>query len=352
MKTTDATYTVHGSSEARAILREHRPIDLHADTLMWDRFGYDMLQRHAPPLPGARIMGHVDLPRMLDVPMGAQFFGIVTVPVPTRANRPSVIRQISSLHRSATQSGGRLAIATDMLDAIAATRKNAVAAYVGVEGAHALDHDATNVEAYARIGMRYLGLGHFTANDCCRPSGGFGTDESRGLTSFGYSVIHECIRHGVVVDVAHCNRRGFIEACSTLRQNWQPAIVSHTGVRGVHDHWRNIDDLQLRAVADTGGVVGIIFAGVFLGGDDPDAVVRHMTHVAETVGDDHVALGSDYDGFVKPVRGLTEIGMLPNLVDAMLRAKWKPARIEKALRTNVLRVLRDAPAKWDVTRLA
>jgi membrane dipeptidase len=123
----------------------------------------------------------------------------------------------------------------------------------------------------------------------------------------------------------------------------RPLIVSHTGVSGANQHWRNIDDDQIRAVAKTGGVVGIIFAPRFLGGDGLDDVVRHLRHVVDVGGEDVPALGSDWDGMIIPTPDLCDAAHLPLLTDAMLAAGFSETLIGKILRGNALRVLRDCP---------
>jgi membrane dipeptidase len=120
--------------------------------------------------------------------------------------------------------------------------------------------------------------------------------------------------------------------------------VSHTGVGGVHPHWRNIDDAQLRAVADNGGCVGIIFARKFLGGATIEAVVDHLLHVVDVAGEDVAALGSDFDGFVVPPEGLEDVAGMPNLTVALSRRGVPPRVLEKILGGNVLRVLDAVPA--------
>jgi membrane dipeptidase len=122
-------------------------------------------------------------------------------------------------------------------------------------------------------------------------------------------------------------------------------MVSHTGVTGVHPHWRNIDDEQLRAVADKGGCVGIIFARRFLGSTSIEAVVDHLLHVIDVAGDGVPALGSDFDGFVVPPEGLEDVAALPNLTVALSRRGVPPRVLEKILGGNVLRVL-DAVPSW------
>jgi membrane dipeptidase len=118
--------------------------------------------------------------------------------------------------------------------------------------------------------------------------------------------------------------------------------VSHTGVLGAFDHWRNIDDAQLRAVADKGGVVGVIFCPRYVGGDGLEPVVHHLKHILDVVGEDAPALGSDWDGFIIPTRELADPRGLPLLTDALLRAGISERTIGKILRGNVMRVLAEA----------
>lgn len=330
---------LYGSESARNIHRACPPIDMHADPLMWVRWiGYDLTKRHHPPLPNAAWLGHVDLPRLNDAGVGAQIFGLVSLPIGKSSCFRAVMEQITLLKRICRQHPELIVHARTAEVMIDIRISGRVAALLGVEGAHALDGDLNNFHRLAEAGVKLFGLAHFSANEACCPSGGVGKDDSRGLTDFGRALVGECEKAGVIVDLAHINRAGFMEVC---RMSRQPAVVSHTGVCGVHPHWRNIDDEQLRAVADTGGVVGIIFAPVFLGGDGVEAVVRHVEHVINTVGEDHVALGSDYDGMVTPATGLKEVSMLPNLTDAFLARKWSFYRIYKILRRNVLRVIND-----------
>jgi membrane dipeptidase len=115
--------------------------------------------------------------------------------------------------------------------------------------------------------------------------------------------------------------------------------VSHTGVLGAFKHWRNIDDEQLRAVADKGGCVGVIFCPRYIGGDGLEPVVKHLRHILDIVGEDAAALGSDWDGFIVPTTPLNNPAGLPLLTDALLAAGVPDRVIGKILRENVLRVL-------------
>ena len=328
---------VRGSADARALHDAHPAIDLHADTLMWSRWiGYDLGVRHQPLLPASAFFGHVDVPRLVEGGIGAQFFGLVSLPVAGRGNVRAIDEQIDALdaHISARRGGLRKVRSAE--DVELARREGATCALLGIEGAHALDGDLDRVDHFARRGVRYLGLLHFTANEAGYPAYGTGRRDAYGLTAWGQKLVRRCEAASVIVDLAHINRRGFLDACNLATR---PLIVSHTGVTGANQHWRNIDDEQIRAIAGKGGVVGIIFCPRFLGGDSIDDVVRHLRHVIDVAGEDTPALGSDWDGMIVPTPDLRDAAHLPLLTDAMLRAGFGETVIGKILRGNALRVL-------------
>ncbi len=147
----------------------------------------------------------------------------------------------------------------------------------------------------------------------------------------------------MLVDLAHISRRGFWDALGAHDPDLPP-VVSHTGVCGVHPSWRNLDDDQIRAVADRGGVVGIMFHRGFLGRParavTAEAVVAHLAHLIAVGGEDVAALGSDYDGMIVPPRDLRTVVGWPALVD---RICWPPGfsedRVVRVLGGNYLRVV-------------
>jgi membrane dipeptidase len=330
---------MRGTEQARALHAANPAIDLHADTLMWSRWlGYDLHQAHEPPLWRAALGGHVDVPRLRQGGVGAQFFSLVSLPVADRVRGQArvVSEQIDVLVDAIARQPADLRLARTGADIDACRREGAIAALLGIEGAHALDGDLDQVQAFARRGVRYLGLLHLTANEAGYPAYGLGRHDHEGLTPWGFDLVRRCEASGVLVDLAHINRRGFLDACAVATR---PLIVSHTGVLGVFEHWRNIDDSQLRAVAEKGGVVGVIFYPRYLGGDGLDPVVKHLLHIIDVVGEDAPALGSDWDGFIVPTRELADPRGLPLLTDALLAAGVSERVIGKILRGNVLRVL-------------
>jgi membrane dipeptidase len=333
--------------EARALHAECCVLDLHADTAkLMDKLGYDLAIRHDRPMPRrVNLIGHVDLPRMREGGVAGQFFSFWTAPYPEAGCARSVADQLDAIDAAIAAHPAELAWTRTGADVRAAKAAGQIAALGGIEGGQALEGELDAIAAFARRGVRYLGLLHFSANAIGRPAKGRGSDADAGLTGFGRDVVRECERCGVIVDLAHINRRGYFDA---LELATLPPMVSHTGVLGVHPHWRNVDDDQLRAVADKGGCVGVIFARRYLGSASIDAVVDHLLHIIDVAGDDLPALGSDFDGFVVPPEGLEDVAALPNLTVALSRRGVPTRVLEKILGGNVLRVLDAVPARVEL----
>jgi membrane dipeptidase len=329
--------------EAREFHRQVCVIDLHADTAkLMDKLGYDLGARHERTMPGfANWLGHVDLPRMRDGGVAGQFFSFWTTPYPERGCAQSVLRQLDAIDAAVARQPDEVVWALTAEQIRAAQARGQVAALGGIEGGQALEGNLDWLATFARRGVRYLGLLHFSANALGSPARGRGADSTRGLTPLGFQAIGEAERCGIIVDLAHINRRGFFDA---LAASTRPPMVSHTGVLGVHQHWRNIDDEQVRAIADRGGCIGVIFASRYLGGSSIDAVVDHLLHIIRVAGDDVVALGSDFDGFVSPPTGLEDVSCLPNLTVRLSQRGVSLATLEKLLGGNVLRLLDEARA--------
>jgi len=332
--------------DARALHDSTPVLDLHADTAkLMDRIGFDLAGRHPRVMPGPwNYVGHVDLPRLREGGVAGQFFGLWTVPYPERGCAASVHRQLDALDLAIDLNPEQITWAMTPAEIRAAKASGRIAALGGIEGAQALESDPATIEGFAARGVRYLGLLHFTANSVGSPARGRGADPDQGLTGLGIEIVRELERCGVVVDLAHINRTGFFQA---LEIATAPPMVTHTGVTGVHEHWRNIDDAQLRALAAKGGCCGIIFAKRFLGGASLEAVVDHVMHVIDVAGEDVPALGSDFDGFVVPPEGLEDVACMPNLTAALSRRGLPVRVLEKVLGENVLRVLGDVePVAW------
>ena len=330
------------SDVALRIMEDAPAIDLHVHTLLWSYlFGFDPAKHHDRRHGIPFFQRWTDLPRTADGLTGVQFQSLASLPIfGERFAYRTVNRQIDCLDRL-VEKHPELVVKARSLEDVAQARIDGKIAYLlGVEGAHGLGGKLENVEKLAKRGVRYLCLAHFSRNRACWPSVGFKANSYMGLTGFGRELISACEENGVIVDLAHMNQRGFFEV--TYRAT-KPFIVSHTGVKGAFNHSRNLDDEQIRMVADSGGLIGVMFVAWVLGGPSIQMPSLHLDHIVNLVGDDHVAIGSDLDSPVKMSPQLSESSMMPNLVETLLWLEWSEERIAKLLRSNVLRLLQAVP---------
>lgn len=316
-------------------------VDLHADTLIPMRaVGYTFGVRHRNAFLQSHGFYHCDLPRFRESGMTGQFFGLVTFPFPQHGCADACLRQARRLEETCRRYGLRFSRTAD--DIRRAKREGRMAALMGIEGGHNIEGNLEHLRSVHRAGVRYLGLCHFSSNQICATSGGIGASADAPLTGFGRDVVREMNRLGMLVDLAHVGRRAFLDAA---RLSSHPVIVSHTGIRAARPLWRNIDDEQIRTVAETDGVIGIIFAWRYLGErhGGVEMLAPHFEHVRRLVGARHLALGSDYDGAVEPVRGLENVSDLPKVTALLQKMGWREEEIRGVLGENALRVLDAVP---------
>jgi membrane dipeptidase len=205
------------------------------------------------------------------------------------------------------------------------------ACFIAVQGGNAV----RDVDALPPVVSRVT-LVHLTRSALGAPSAPLGG--AGGLTGAGRRYVEGLNARRVLVDLAHASPRTFWDALD-VHDRSLPPIVSHTGVSAVHHSWRNVDDDQIRAVADRGGVVGIMYHRGFLGGSTSEAVLRHVEHVVRVAGEDAAALGSDWDGLIVTPRNMATAADLPVLVRGMLDRGWPSGRVAKVLGGNYLRVV-------------
>lgn len=328
---------------ARA-LHDAAPVcDLHADTFIAVRyFGADIRRKNPPPLGWNPLRLHCDLPRFREGGMRGQGFGVVIPPFVRAGERwTHAKRTLRQMERTFARCAAEVGLALEPDDVLARRAEGRLAGFIGVEGGHALDGDPDRVVTLRERGVSYLGLCHFGTNDLVAASGAK-RPPYRGLGPIGGEVIDRCNERGVLVDLAHCHEVSFFEAVARSRA---PVVVTHGAARALADHHRNLSDAQLRAIAASGGVVGVIFYPWYLSlklRDDVERVVDHMDHIAAVAGPGHVALGSDFDGFVWSVQGLPDVAALPRLTEALVARGWTDEDVRGALGENFLRCWRRA----------
>lgn len=325
--------------------------DMHADSLLWDR---DLLRR------GTR--GHVDIPRLVEANVALQFFTVVTktprnlnierndddtdnvTPLAVAERWPvaawwslkeRALYQARKLHDVEARSGGNFVIIKTASDLSRFLERRVrepriVAGLLGIEGAHALDADLSNLDALYDAGFRMMAPTHFFDNEWGGSAHGV---NKGGLTEGGRELIRRMEAKRMLVDVAHASAQT-IDDVLTLAT--RPVLVSHTGVRGTCDNTRNLSDDQLRRIAATGGVVGIGYWDTATCGTDARAVARSIRYAANVVGVEHVALGSDFDGAVVAPFDVTGI---VGVTDALLAENFSEDEIKLIMGGNVFRLL-------------
>ena len=326
------------SDEARALHEQALIVDLHCDVLLTTTFlKWDWARRHRPnPVPGALLMGHVDIPRLRQGNVGCMALGVVTSPLAGRRGPVKIERMLDRMDEKLKLHPDHLELATTTQAIHQVRQRDRIACFAGLEGAHGLVGKLDRLEHYRDRGMRYVGLAHFSENEACKPMVGWGQHPTAGLTDYGRDLVDELNRLNMVVDVAHVNKGGVMEVCERSKA---PVICSHTACNGVYASPRGLDDEQLRAIADTGGVIGVIFVSMFIGPGGLAAVVDHLTWIRDTVGVEHCAIGTDWEGWAHYPRELDGADKLPLLTQALLERGWTHAEILAAWGGNFMRVL-------------
>lgn len=350
-RTLEGVASLPVTDEARRLHASLAVADLHADALLWNR---DLRRRGS--------WGHVDIPRLLEGQVAVQSFTVVTKtprsmnieantgdsdnitllailqrwPVRTWGSLAErAIYQAGKLRRLATGSEGRMSLILwrdDLLGFLDRrdSGEGSTAAFLGLEGTHALEGDLGNVARLHQAGFRMFGLTHFFDNEVGASAHGV---SHGGLTPFGTRVLDRMDELGIVVDLAHASPALIDEV---LARATRPVVVSHTGVKGTCDNQRNLDDRRLAAIAATGGVVGIGLWETALCGTSPADWARAVRHAVDVAGVDHVGLGSDWDG---AVAAIVDASQTVHLIQALLEQGFAPADIEKIMGGNVIRVL-------------
>lgn len=329
--------------EAQAIADRAEIIDLHLDTFIPVRiFGWDINKRHGIGLTRGNFVGHMDLPRMKDGRLTGGLWSITTNPFRTAAGRWRVFQKNLTHIRAVIEgTGGQMAIARDYTEYKAVRARGVHAAVLSVQGGNCFDAAPNSVEDVPDRAIVRVTLVHLTNSllgATSAPSSRF--RRVRGLTAKGRDLVRSMNRARIFVDLAHIHPDGFWDAVA-VHDPSQPLIVTHTGVTGVTPHWRNLDDRQIRAIADSGGTIGIIYSKNFLsskgGAKDGGMIVDHMEHIIKVAGEDFASIGSDYDGMIIPPADLNGADSYVRLIGHMLKRGWSESRIQKVVGQNFLR---------------
>jgi membrane dipeptidase len=309
-------------------------VDLHTDAL------YEHI-KGAKDITKRTSIGHLDIPRMKEAGVSGQVFAIWTNPEKMKPGEraPFVFQAIDAFEDICRLCPADIALARTPDEMLAANSSGRAAGILGVEGGHALEGNLANLDRFHERGVRLLTITWNNANEF---AGSCMERSDAGLTDLGRQAVRRMNELGMIVDLSHSSPRTFYD---TLEASTAPVICSHSACKALRDFPRNLDDDQLRALEQKKGIVGIVFLPYFLGPEegkaDIDDVLNHIEHAVEVAGIDSVALGSDFDGFGKPPKGLEDVTRLPALLDGLRSRGYSEPDVAKVSGLNFLRLWRE-----------
>ncbi|MBL1213110.1 MAG: T9SS type A sorting domain-containing protein [Ignavibacteriae bacterium] len=309
-------------------------IDLHNDVLevMAGDPNYHLADPHN--------YNHTDIPRMKIGGVDIQFFAIWVSPY-NFPNNPYQESQnmVQIFNAELFVNGNDISQARTLAQAETINESGKIAAVLAVEGGHTIENSIDKLIDLYNDGMRYMTITWNNSTDWA-VSAQDADSTTVGLSDFGREVIRTMDSLGIMIDVSHT---GIKTIQDILEETTNPIIASHSGARAIEDHYRNLYDSQIVDIANSGGVVGIVFYPPFLGSPsssvDINTVISHIDHIVNLVGIEYVAIGSDFDGIGdNTVNGLEDVSKFPALTLALLEHGYTRSEVEKILGGNFKRV--------------
>ena len=356
--------------------------DLHCDTVMQMRRGYDISRRNDTR--------HIDIPRLQEGGVNLQVFAcFVGFESPEEKCPAETEALLDTLDSEFARLSDTIAVCRTAGEAREIANSGRIAAFVGIENGMAINNDLSLLERYYERGVRYMTLIHNRSNGWCI-SANDSAPAFDGLTDFGVEVVRQMNELRMIVDVSHVHPLGVTQV---LKTTTKPIIASHSCVHAICPHPRNLTDYQIKAIADNGGMIGINYHGDFIsrrrwvasqahlltdkvrsvrlplyyfgaldGKISPEEeeelkrcvaewekalrpvnpalsdVVDHIEYIVNLVGADYVGLGSDYDGIFLPPDGLDDTSYVPEITRELLERGHDERTIRKVLGENFLRV--------------
>ena len=360
-------------------------VDTHCDTPMaLLEKGFDVGQKNQAP------QSRVDFPRMKEGGLDAIFFAAFTsqkarTPENTEAAYRLAHQMIDSTYAVCKKYSHLAEVATTPDDAIRLEKAGKRAIFIGMENGFPLGTDLRRVKEFYDRGVRYITLCHSQNNDICDSSSDKKGPEHQGLSKFGENVVKEMNRLGMMVDVSHISDEAFFDV---IQRSKAPVIASHSSVRAIANHPRNMTDEMIRALAKNGGVIQICLLDDYIKNPDTTSVryqkekeirqifnttynsmneaekeeirrqwrgigekypkslptvadcVDHIDYVKNLVGIDYVGIGSDFDGG-GGLADCADVSEFPNITAEMLRRGYTEEEITKVWGGNFFRVFKE-----------
>lgn len=326
--------------------------DWHADSLLWMR-----------NLSKQYDYGHLDFPRMQQGNMALQMFTTVTkspsgqnyernssdasdnITLLAMAQRwptatwtslaERALFQADKLYKLAARDPDNLMLIRSRIELAEFLERRQsnptlIGGLLGTEGSHALDGDLDNIQRLFNSGFRMMSLQHFFDN---KLGGSLHGTSGEGLTQFGRDAVNKMLALGIMLDVSHSSEQVVVD---TLAISNKPLIVSHTGFQGHCPSPRNISDKLMEQIAAAGGLIAVGFWDGAICGNSPATVAAAIVYGIGLVGEDHISLGSDFDGTVTTSFDGSEMAVI---TQALLEANLSEQQIRKVMGENMLTYL-------------
>lgn len=334
------------SPEAERIHQEAVIVEGHRDL-------FEMVRRSEQGQKNSLLK--VTYPRLKRANISTTFYSIsgdsVTHSRGTRQFLKSALENIDMLREEIDASGGRMKMILQAEDLPSAPSPDVFNIVMSFEGGRPLEGRIENLRTFYCLGLRSMQITWNLRNELAD-----GVKEERtggGLTNFGQEVVREMERLGMVIDLAHISRAGWFDV---LEVAGGPVCCTHSNCRKIFHHFRTIDDDQIRALAQTGGVLGVNAIATMVDKQPTlDRLVDHICHIAELVGVDYVGLGLDFvkdDGPLYPEDEIFGVGEnrlipnfeneedLPNMTECLVKRGFNKKEIMQILGGNFLRMLK------------
>jgi membrane dipeptidase len=355
-------------------MKQYKIFDGHIDTLT---ALYDSEHRQVRSFIDSSAVGHVDIPRARKGGMAGGFFAICTPPpqssqykdpffgldltangytvkypppLESEYSENFVNCVIDFAFKLESRSANQFKLVQNYLELVGCIEDEILAGIIHIEGAEPIKTDLSNLPVYYDKGVRSIGLVWSRPNEF-----GFGVpyrypstpDIGSGLTRAGLKLVDACNELKIIIDLAHINDKGFWDVVARSKQ---PIVVSHTAVHTLCPASRNITDRQIDAIGDSGGVIGIWFEPTHIqyqssGGGKPISdvtagqIAKHIEYIAERIGIDHVAIGSDFDGADMPSE-ISDVSCYPWLMEKLADFGYSTSELGKIAMGNWLRIIR------------
>jgi len=329
-------------------------IDSHCDTPMYFKYGIDIGKDNSsikinPKELGATEDETVDYALKMDIPkmekgMLDAVFMVAYISQKERTpevsqkafeKAVSVIKQIKRQIENNSSVVSQACTVSDLNRNKAEGKKSII---IGVENGYAIGKDINNIKRFAELGVKYITLSHNGNNDICDSN--TGPVEHNGLSEFGKEVVKEMNRQGIIIDISHTSEKTSFDA---LALSWYPIIASHSSVKALCDHPRNLSNELIKAVAAKGGVVQICLLSEFLIKEGTASVkdaVDHIDYIVWLAGIDYVGIGSDFDGG-GGIKYLSSANEFPQITMELIRRGYSDTDIAKIWGENLMRVIEE-----------